>query len=74
MSQDSDLSDEANVQINGQWLRYAEAMTLRVAVTQFIVSLQSEDSLGVDRTGREIRADYLRHLARIEQLLLSEKP
>ena len=47
---------EANVRINGELLSVAEAMTLRVAVTSFLMGL--DDGLGDDETGKAICEGY----------------
>lgn len=49
---------EADVQINGEQLSYAEAMTLRVAVSHFFMSL--DEGLGDDETGKAICEGYQR--------------
>lgn len=49
---------EPAVRINGEPLTIAEAMTLRVAVTQFLMQL--DGGLGDDETGRAICDGYKR--------------
>jgi len=61
---------EADVTINGRRLSFAESMALRVAVSQFRMSLSSEkmrDGLGPIADG------YDRHLFAIERAMLNSK-
>lgn len=50
---------EADVVIEGQTLTRAESMTLRVAVTAFLMTLQDE-GLGDDENGKAISEGYQR--------------
>ena len=54
-----DVLDEPEIIINGFKLTVAEAMTVRVAMGSFAISLAPEDSLGSDTVGKGIRAGYI---------------
>lgn len=59
---------EASVTINGTTLSFAEAMSLRVAVSSFRIQLGDP----AFRAGLgSIAANYDAHLARVEQLLIT---
>lgn len=53
----SESWNEPAIEINGKPLSVAESMTLRVAVSSFLMPLQSE-GLGDDETGETICAGY----------------
>jgi hypothetical protein len=59
---------EASVTINGRMLSFAEAVSLRVAVSAFRIQL--EDPAFREGLG-PIAASYDAHLARIEQLMIT---
>jgi hypothetical protein len=48
-----------DIRINGELLSTAEAMTIRVAVSSFLMSLQA-DGLGDDETGKALCDGYQR--------------
>lgn len=56
--------NEAEIKVNGSPLSVAESMTLRVAVSSFLMSLQS-DGLGDDETGKAMCEGYKRACASI---------
>ncbi len=60
---------EPRIAINGVELTFAEAMTLRVALQSFLLSLSAE-GLGGDEHGRVMSANYQAHGAAIERLML----
>lgn len=49
---------EADITINGTKLSFAQAITVRVAVTGFMMELKLE-GLGDDPTGKEIAEGYM---------------
>jgi hypothetical protein len=61
------MSNEANIIINGTQLSKAEAMTVRVALSNFVLDLQ--DGLGDDNTGKTICEGYKNCLNNIFKLL-----
>jgi hypothetical protein len=56
---------EPNITINGQQLSEAEAMTVRVAVASFAMSL-TDEGLGDDDHGKKMTAAYLARLQEIQ--------
>lgn len=54
--------NEAIITINGQTLSEGEAMTVRVALTMFVLDLEKggENVLGADETGHAINKGYKR--------------
>lgn len=59
---------EANVVINGVRLSIGQAMTLRVAVTGFLVRMQDE-GLGDSDSGKAMAAAYILRASEVEALL-----
>jgi hypothetical protein len=57
------------IQINGQTLNQAQALTLRVALGSFLADLSREDELGADWVGQGIRAGYLARGSEVQQML-----
>lgn len=64
------MDAEPTIIINGKQLTTAQAMTLRVANSNFASDLRTE-GLGDDEMSRAIAADYLARTAEIEALMLS---
>lgn len=62
---------EANVTINGTQLTFAEAMTLRVALSDFMMGIATPDALGSDETGRGIRDGYQKCGSNILRLMIN---
>lgn len=56
---DNGSSLEPSIEINGITLTHGQAMTVRVALENFAMTLASE-GLGEDKTGKGICAGYLR--------------
>lgn len=62
---------EADITINGQTLNFAESMTLRVAISCFLMSLTSEEG----RTLLGPIADgYVVHLGNVQTYLFKNQP
>jgi len=66
------LPDEPSISINGRRLTEAQAMTVRVAVGSFEMTLQG-NGLGEDETGRAICAGYLARIAEINAMMQQAK-
>ena len=62
---------EASVVISGHVLSFQESMTLRVAITSFLMSLK-EDGLGDDEHGRAMTKAYCKHASAIQRYILEE--
>jgi len=62
------LGAEPSITVNGVVLSQAEAMTLRVALGSFVISLLSE-GLGEDETGLAISQGYKRCADSIHKLM-----
>lgn len=62
---------EPTVNINGTSLAKEQAMTLRVAVTDFLTRMSNVGELGEDQTGEDIRQRYLARSTEIVSLMLS---
>lgn len=60
------LGQEATITVNGHTLTTAEAMTMRVALGSFAISLA--DGLGDDDTGKAICEGYKSAIARIHKM------
>ena len=64
------MSDEPAITINGVALSVGQAMTVRVAVTNFAVDLKGDkDALGTDEHGVLMRTAYLTRLHEIFMLM-----
>ena len=63
---------EPIITINGVQLNTAQAMTVRVAVTNFTLDLRAPDALGEDETGVAIRNGYRARLDEILNLILKK--
>lgn len=50
---------EARITVNGQPLTTAQSMTIRVALSLFLMDMNNESALGGDATGEDIRQGYL---------------
>lgn len=61
---------EPTVNINGTSLTEAQAMTLRVAVTDFLTRMSNVGELGEDQAGEDIRQRYSARSTEIVSLLL----
>jgi hypothetical protein len=59
---------EPDITINGYKLTEAQAMTLRVALGSFAMSLSDLDSLGTDATGRGICRGYKARIKEISDM------
>jgi hypothetical protein len=62
---------EPTVNINGTSLTEAQAMTLRVAITEFLTRMSNVGELGEDQTGEDIRQRYSARSTEIVGLMLS---
>jgi hypothetical protein len=63
---------EAKITVNGVELSVGQAMTLRVALTQFIFGMK-EDGLGGDEQGIAIAAGYIDRGSEVLLLMLEKK-
>jgi hypothetical protein len=63
---------EPIITINGVQLNTAQAMTMRVALTNFVIDLKEPDALGNDETGIAIRNGYRARLNEIFNLILKK--
>ena len=59
VTDDQERSVEARITINGQPLTTAQSMTIRVALSLFLMDMNNESALGGDATGEDIRQNYL---------------
>lgn len=64
---------EPHITINGRNLSLAEAMTVRVAVTHFLIDMREEGACGTDVIGEETRRGYLHHARRLALEMAEEK-
>ena len=69
---EGDTWNEAEITINGVRLSTAQAMTIRVALGSFALSLRS-DGLGDDEHGRAMTAGYLHAIGEIHRRMGIEK-
>ena len=63
---------EASVVIAGNTLTFQESMTLRVAISSFLMSMKDDDSLGVDLHGRIMTKSYRKHASTIQRYIHEE--
>lgn len=59
------MTGEAKITINGKELSYAESMTVRVAISSFMMELKNE-GLGEDEVGKQITNNYIKNCKEIE--------
>ena len=64
---------EAKIIINGILLNYAQASTLRVAISSFIHELKDPDHLGEDEIGRSITKNYKNAATEIQDLIFGKE-
>ena len=67
------MKDEPKITINGTELSAAEAMTLRVAVTNFMQDLKDPEGRVSDRHGRHMTLSYKANSATIMLLMTRDK-
>jgi hypothetical protein len=60
---------EPEVIINGVKLNFAEAMTLRVAISSYASEMSQKHALGKDKVGEDIRKGYLRNARKVEEYM-----
>jgi hypothetical protein len=53
-----DMTNEPKITINGRELTEAQAMTIRVAVSAFLVEMSDDDALGGDQHGIAMARAY----------------
>ena len=63
---------EADITINGVTLDLGQSMTLRVAVSSFLMQMSEPDALGDDESGRAIASGYTTKLRELIELLHRE--
>jgi hypothetical protein len=68
-----DLSDEPKITINGVDLTPTQALTIRVALGHFDMSLSSI-GLGADEHGRAMTANYHRLIDEINRVIFQRRP
>jgi hypothetical protein len=61
---------EPRVTINGVDLSVGQAMTLRVAMAQFLEDMSHPNALGTDEHGRRMTAAYREHARNISAMIL----
>lgn len=61
---------EANITIAGRQLTEAQAMAVRVAVTNMLTEMSDADALGDDPVGRGLVAGYHARLTEVISLIL----
>jgi len=62
---------EAHIIINGVELTFSQAMTLRVAIGSFLLTL-NDKGLGDDKIGKKICENYIRSASEIQTLIHKE--
>ncbi len=60
---------EADITINGQKLTEAQAMTLRVAITGWLIELEDPHALGSDDHGKAMVKAYRQRCSEIQELI-----
>jgi hypothetical protein len=65
---------EPQITINGVTLNNTQAMTIRSAITHFLMEMSTAGALGEDETGEGIRKGYQARSAEIVQLMISPLP
>ena len=65
----NDKYQEPRITINGTELTAGQSMTVRVAISSFIINMQS-DGLGDDEHGKIMTAAYLERAREVEGLLV----
>ena len=68
-SRDMKEHKEPLITIESTHLTTAQAMTVRVAIEDFAMSLSDEDALGDDEHGREMRKAYLQNIGTIRKAM-----
>lgn len=61
--------NEPTVVINGHTLTQAQAMTVRVALGIFAMSLMDENTMGKDHTARTMTEGYSRCIGEIHKIM-----
>lgn len=62
---------EAEIVINGVKLSFAQSMTLRCAITDFLFTLSEQNALGNDEHGLKMTALYKARAREIERLIIN---
>ena len=60
---------EADITINGVALSYSQSMTLRVALTGFLMDLADPNHLGTDEHGQTMTKLYRQRASEIQDLI-----
>jgi hypothetical protein len=63
------MANEPLITIESTHLTTAQAMTVRVAIEDFAMSLAEEDALGDDGHGRAMRTAYLQNIDAIRKAM-----
>lgn len=63
------MHSEAEIVINGEKLTAAQAMTVRVAITDMLLKMSEPDALGKDHRGRVIAAAYRERAGEVQELI-----
>lgn len=65
---------EPDVTINGVALTFGQSMALRVAVSNFVMTLQDDpDALGTDKHGRIMTENYSKRLTEVLKLMIDNQ-
>lgn len=64
---------EASITVNGVPLTTGQSMTVRVALSLFLMDMNNEDAIGTDLTGDSIRRGYLKCGAEVLRLMQDER-
>lgn len=60
---------EASITIGGILIPWGTSATIRVAISQFLESLNDPDALGNDEAGRQIRQGYINNCKQVLHLI-----
>ena len=62
---------EAHITINWHHLTFAESMTLRVAISSFLMNMK-EEGLGDDKIGKSLAQNYTKNASNIQNYIMEE--
>jgi hypothetical protein len=62
--------DEPEIIINSVYLTQAQAMTVRVALQSFAITLEGGEGLGEDETGKAIARGYLTAIGQVNEIMM----
>jgi hypothetical protein len=64
------MMEEASITINDRQLSTAQAMAVRVAVSDFYAEMQDPDALGDDEHGRAMTKAYRERIAEVIEFMV----